>query len=227
MPAEPETRKVYALLVNRVYFHSQQYTLSSLSVNSTRAMVCEQLAIKILRQLFEEDTSENGVFRLSILLASSFSPFQGAPRWAVPEHILSDQGQGSDRKMATSALEMAIVSEAKRFIRAVPTQKVILNIWTGRIVYSSSSFRYLIKDQYKRRPIMKYDVKTAPLLDHYRLRVPRIRAALEWSHFAVLFVAYLVVLRTMQHHSMNGYEIFWVIYGFGFTLDKCKVLECL
>lgn len=104
---------------------------------------------------------------------------------------------------------MAIVSEAKRFIRAVPTQKVIMDIWRGKIVYSSMSFRYLIKDQYKRRPIMKYDVRTAPLLDHYRLRVPRIRAALEWTHFAILFLSYLVVIKTMQKHTMNGYEIFW------------------
>jgi len=184
-------------------------------------MVCEILAIKILRQLFEDDTSENGVFRLCILLATSFSPFQGAPKWALPEYITHDSTSSDNRKASMSALELAIVCEAKRFIRAVPTQKVITSIWTGRIVYSSVSLRYLIKDQYKKRPIMKYDYKNAPLLDHYRLRVPRIRAALEWSHFAVLFVAYLVILRTMQPHRMNAYEIFWIIYGFGFVLDKC------
>lgn len=181
-------------------------------------MVCELLATKIVRQLYEEDTSENGVFRLAILLASAFSPFQGAPHWAVPEDIVENS---SGRKMATSALELAIVSEAKRFIRAVPTQRVINNIWIGKIVYSTTGFRYLIKDQYKRRPIMKYDLKAAPLLDHYRLRVPRIRAALEWLHFFILFLAYLAVLRTMQPHDMNGWEIFWIIYAFGFSLDKC------
>lgn len=202
---------VYALLLNRVYFDSQQYTLSSLSVNNTRAMLCEILAIKVLRALYEEDTSENGVFRLAILLASTFSPFQGAPEWAIPENIVFNGGatQENDRKISTSALELAIVSEAKRFIRAVPTQKVIMDIWRGKIVYSSNSFRYLIKDQYKRRPIMKYNVRNGPTLDHYRLRVPRIRAALEWLHFFILFVSYLVVLRTMQKHTMNGYEIFW------------------
>jgi hypothetical protein len=176
-------------------------------------MLCEILAVKVLRALYEEDTSENGVFRLAILLASTFSPFQGAPEWAIPENITVNAGKGglqeNDRKISTSALELAIVSEAKRFIRAVPTQKVIMDIWRGKIVYSSVSFRYLIKDQYKRRPIMKYNVRNAPLLDHYRLRVPRIRAALEWTHFFILFVSYLVVLRTMQKHTMNGYEIFW------------------
>lgn len=191
-------------------------------------MVCELLAVKLVRQLYEEDQSEDGVFRLAILLATVFSPFQGAPKWAIPEGVDSEcdttsrlQGQGN-RKISTSALELAIVSEAKRFIRAVPTQRVITDIWLGRIVYSSSSLRYLIKDQYKKRPIMKYDWKNAPLLDHYRLRVPRIRAALEWLHFAILFASYLTVIRTMKKHAMNGYEIFWVIYAFGFALDKCE-----
>lgn len=189
-------------------------------------MVCEILAIKILRALYEEDTSENGVFRLAILLATSFSPFQGAPDWALPEdldpkHVGSaTEAAMNDRKISSSALELAIVSEAKRFIRAVPTQRVILDIWRGKIVYSSMSFRYIIKDQYKRRPIMKYNPRNAPLLDHYRLRVPRIRAALEWLHFASLFASYLVVLKKMNKHHMNGYEIFWVVYGFGFALDK-------
>lgn len=226
---------VYALLLNRVYFNSQQYTLSSLSVNHTRGNCCELLAIKILRQLYDEDTSQAGVFRLAMILASAFDPFQGAPRWAIPSGVIplnagkrsggADTAAGAasaERRMSGSALELAIVSEAKRFIRAVPAQRVIMDIWRGKIVYSSSSFRYLIKDQYKRRPIMKYDAKNSPLLDHYRLRVPRIRSALEWVHFAVLFVSYLVVLRTMQPHRMNGYEIFWVLYGFGFALDKCE-----
>ena len=242
---------VYALFINRVYFASQTYTLSSLSVNNTRAMVCEILAIKILRALYEADPSEDGIFKLATILASSWSPFQGAPEWCIPSDLRAHAAPGisagigmsaaaaafpygerltgahalaleSDhRKIASSALELAIVSESKRFIRAVPTQKVILAIWRGKIVYSSMSFRYLIKDVYKKRQIMKYDVENAPLLDHYRLRVPRIRAALEWLHFAILFTAYLAVLRTMQKHRMNGYEIFWVVYGFGFALDKC------
>lgn len=220
---------VFALLLNRVHFSSQQYTLSSLSVNNTRAMVCEILAVKILRALYDDDTSENGIFRLCILLATSFSPLQGAPAWAVPDQFRQSQhttptkgsqANNQDRRLAISALELAIVSESKRFIRAIPTQKVIMSIWTGKIVYSSQSLRYLIKDQYKKRPIMKYDVKTAPFLDHYRLRVPRIRSALEWLHFAVLFVAYLAVLRNMRPHRMTGWEIFWIVYGFGFALDK-------
>lgn len=189
-------------------------------------MCCELLAIKLLRQLYEEDQSNDGVFRLAILLASVFSPFQGAPKWAIPEGLEDDGSKDFDpdasRRVSTSALELAIVSEAKRFIRAVPTQKVITDIWQGRIVYSATSVRYLIRDQYKKRPIMKYDWKNAPWLDHYRLRVPRIRAALEWLHFAILFISYLAVIRTMKEHTMNGYEIFWVIYGFGFALDKCE-----
>ncbi len=44
------------------------------------------------------------------------------------------------------------------------------------------------------KAISLYDVRKAPLLDHYRLRVPRYRMVLEFFSFIVVFALAMVVL---------------------------------
>lgn len=55
----------------------------------------------------------------------------------------------------------------------------ILGINGGQIVYSPTSFLDIIPDHYKRKEISLYNPAEAPLLDHYRLKVPVYRHALE------------------------------------------------
>lgn len=86
---------------------------------------------------------------------------------------------------------------------ARPFLQVINGIWTGRVIYQAASVHAIIADvcshyfpalrigrshtscsprphqNYKTKPIGLYNPHKAPLLDHYRLRVPRVRAVLE------------------------------------------------
>jgi hypothetical protein len=56
-----------------------------------------------------------------------------------------------------NAIEMAIISDAKLFVKSPPCQKVIDAIWSGKIVYTAESSRSLLRDAYKRSPIHYYD----------------------------------------------------------------------
>lgn len=70
----------------------------------------------------------------------------------------------------TSAFdEIAISSEAKRFIASPLVQTCITDIHTGRVVFSAPATRSsLLADNYKQRHVQVYDVHNTPWLDHYR-----------------------------------------------------------
>jgi hypothetical protein len=52
-------------------------------------------------------------------------------------------------------------------------------IYTGKIIYAATSYFDILPDHYKRKQITLYNPREAPILDHYRLKVPRVRQALE------------------------------------------------
>ena len=90
--------------------------------------------------------------------------------------------------------QLAIIGNAARFINSPPVQRVVDAIWSGEIIYSPQSFIDLLPDHYRRKPITLYDPTAAPILDHHRLMVPKIRLALEFVHFVILFASYLAVV---------------------------------
>lgn len=103
------------------------------SVNATRAALCETLATNVLRRWADDPIDEDGsddekLLELAGLLARNFNVFSGAPKSVtakdIPAAIGSDWSKG-----ATSALELAIVCEAKLFLRSQPCQDVIAAIW--------------------------------------------------------------------------------------------------
>ena len=89
---------------------------------------------------------------------------------------------------------MAIATEAKRFLSSPLVQKVVNDIYRGRIVFSMTSHNSVLADNYKPRAIEIYDVHRAPFLDHYRLRVPRYGAILEFFNFAALLSLFVLAL---------------------------------
>lgn len=99
-------------------------------------------------------------------------------------------------------------------------------IWAGKIVYSSTAIFDILSDRYKRRPVSLYNPRNAPLLNHYRLGVPRNRAALEYFHYGILIASYVATMQTRELNRMNAYEVWFNIFTLGFALDKMgSVLE--
>jgi len=153
---------VFCFLLNRVYFIRDQ-NFSTASLNKSRATLCEILATRTIRQW-------DNLIELSNILITSWPVFSGCSNEVLAKgRELKDEFDELER--VGNAMEMAVISDAKIFVKSAPCQKVISAIWSGTIVYTAESAHSLIRDSYKRTPIHYYDPRKAPLLDHYRLVV--------------------------------------------------------
>ncbi|KAK3330824.1 hypothetical protein B0H66DRAFT_612716 [Apodospora peruviana] len=210
---------VYCLLVNRVQFlEDQSHLHNRQNVNFSRATLCELIATRILRRFNEDNEGPEGLLVLAHILVAGFEPFQNAP----PEI----RREVADWHQTLPALEIAILSESKLFLSSTACQKVIDGIYEGRIIYTPSSFLDLIPDRYKLKPIALYDPKEAPLLNQYRLIVPRTRNILEILQFVILLGLYVAFMAERDPSVVSSLEICFTIYGFGWVLDQfATILE--
>lgn len=223
---------VYVLLLCRLQFvRERDSALASSSLNETRAHLCELLAIKLLRhQAAVAKGAGQGLLAMARALVGGFHAFQGASE-EVLERIRQREGYGSrvaaEGMGRTNALELAILGKARMFIKSQATQRVIGAIFDGRITYSSSSFIDILGDKWKSKQIELYDVHKTPLLDHYRLRVPKYRSMIELGNFLVLFASFILVI--VDRHSryehipvsrLSAIEIWFFIYSIGYSVDK-------
>ncbi|WVW79597.1 hypothetical protein I302_101566 [Kwoniella bestiolae CBS 10118] len=208
---------VFCLLLNKIQFTRDSNQLSISSLSTARANLCEILAIRVLRGWSERSLP------LATVLLTPWALFQGAS-----EEVLERAREEGDDELVTqggTALEMAIISGSKRFIRSPSCQKVIEGIWSGRIIYSALNTHALIADNYKKKPIQMYNPHKAPLLDHYRLKVPRVRSMMEYVNFLVLFTLYVVAIEGLDENRLNGRELAFIIYALAFSLDKLAAIR--
>ncbi|KAK0530747.1 hypothetical protein OC835_003905 [Tilletia horrida] len=247
---------VYVLLLNKLQFgNDADKDLAYQQVNTTRAMLCELLAIKMLRTF-----SRDGI-ELVTALTAPFSPFAGADEGALMDLFLSNSsgdpssGSGSGSPISTlgrksgflwkhhhrakrfgtssalssqaksSALELAILCRATKFLNSPLARRCVDGIWTGRVVISSHASHAIIEDSYKKRPLSIYDPNKAPVLDHYRLRVPLIRSRLEFLNFLILLVLFLVALQQRGTPTWTIAETVFTIWLAGFTLDEFAQMQ--
>jgi hypothetical protein len=112
---------VYCLLVNRAQFLAEQAHLTNRqNVNYTRAMLCELIAVRILRR-FNEDNEGGGrnLLVLAHILIAGFEPFQNAPA-----EIRDEVGASTAHHRTLPALEVAILSESRIFLASTSCQKM-------------------------------------------------------------------------------------------------------
>ncbi|EMD33909.1 hypothetical protein CERSUDRAFT_107712 [Gelatoporia subvermispora B] len=205
---------VYACFVVRSHFQSEaEDDLAYSGVQLSRASLCEILAMKLL------GTFASNQIRLVSVLTASWNPLAGAPREIVNEvcDAVGDDGYIFEPQCA---LELAIATVSKGFLSSPIVQTVVNDIYAGRVVFSMSSNRSVLADNYKPRPIEIYDCRNAPFLDHYRLRVPRYGAIMEFLNFALLLTTFLLCLSSRDVNYMNGFEIVFVIFALAFALEE-------
>jgi len=193
-------------------------------VNLTRALLCELLSEKILRRYNEHNPGPKGLLKLANILVAGFEPFQNAPEEVLKNSSRAmhwaDQRKGSKHESKLTALEVAIVSEAKSFLASSACQKVVDAIYRGKVVYTPSSFIDIISDHWKRRPISLYDPRRGPLLNQYRLIVPRTRNVIEVCQFVVLLGLYMAVMAQRETRKTTNYtivEAVFDVYGAGWV----------
>ncbi|KAI7169840.1 receptor-activated Ca2+-permeable cation channel, partial [Hortaea werneckii] len=230
---------IYCLLVNRIQFlREQSYQAHHQTVNITRANVCELIASRVLRRFDEDHEGREGLLKVANVLVAGFEPFQGAPRQVLqdtrnPLHwsVRWKLARPEYNNMLT-ALEVAIVSEAKSFLASSACQRIVDNVYRGRIIYTPTSFIDILPDHYKNRGISLYDPRKAPLLNQYRLIVPRTRNWIEVGQFMLLLLLYILTMINKadtigpSHLAFSIYELAFVTYAFGWTLDEiASILE--
>ncbi|KDQ26658.1 hypothetical protein PLEOSDRAFT_1077531 [Pleurotus ostreatus PC15] len=207
---------VFCFLLNRVHFVRDR-NLATATLSKSRATLCEILAIRIMRE------NANDMLRLTMTATTSWSVYSGAE----PDLIERAKAERSDdlEERVGNAIEMAIISKAKRFIKSSSCQKVIDGIWSGKCVYQAQSSHSILSDTYKRTPIHFYDPHKAPLLDHYRLKVPAIRSVLEYMNFLGLFILFVIAIEFNERDTINVSEFVFMIYALGFTLEKVAAMQ--
>ncbi|KAL1303277.1 hypothetical protein AAFC00_006685 [Neodothiora populina] len=232
---------VYCLLVNRVQFMREQaFQAHHQTVNVTRANLCEIIASRILRRFDEDHEGRDGLLLLANILVAGFEPFQGAPaevieevrpsfHWTLADHF-SRRRSGKERLL--TALEVAIISESKSFLAASACQKIVDAVYKGRIIYTPTTFIDILPDRYKNRGISLYDPRRAPILNQYRLIVPRNRNVLEICQFLVLFLLYILTMTNKahdvgpEHLTFTTPELIFCVYSAGWVLDElASILE--
>ncbi|KAK0120400.1 hypothetical protein ONS96_010615 [Cadophora gregata f. sp. sojae] len=123
---------LYALMANCLQFQKEsQANPGNAGTSRTRAMVCELIAIKLLK---EYNTRE-----LIDALSYDFFPLQGL---ATPVSITSGPNGGPKPRPAAariSTLEVAIRASAKRFLAHPLVIQQLEAIWAGTIVFHSAA----------------------------------------------------------------------------------------
>jgi len=235
---------VYCLMANCLQFEKESHLYpGNASTNTTRAKVCELLAIKLLR---EYSTRE-----LIDALCYEFWPLQGCPGSQTPLSF-SGGSRSMNVDLRSSTLEIAIRASAKHFLSHPLVMQQIEAIWSGAITFHPSlrelqlqsspsggqSRRQstvrtpLLADQPPKEDFIRlrtldpthrsavlYDPRTASPFKLSRLRVPRYRRLFSTGSLVVLICLYLAVLG-QRSSKITGLELLFWFWSAGFMLDE-------
>jgi hypothetical protein len=211
------------------FIREQSFVSHHQTVNLTRALLCELVAEKVLRRYNENNPGPRGLLKLANILVAGFEPFQGAPDEVCEQSLhamhWARQRRGGRIESKLTALELAIISASKSFLASSACQKVVDAIFRGKLVYTPNSFIDIIPDHWKKRPISLYDPRRAPLLNQYRLIVPRTRNLIEVCQFVILLALYIVVMAGRASRGTTDYTIIEAVFDVYCAGWVCKRLR--
>jgi hypothetical protein len=237
---------LYALMANCLQFAKEgQLYPGNAGTSSTRAKVCELLAVKLLK---EYSTRE-----LIDALSYDFYPLQGMPGNMTP---MISGSRVKPSAVRTSTLEVAIRASAKHFLAHPLVVQQLEAIWNGAIVFyaSADSLHRRVsgpvaadrprsrRQSDHRTPLLPtkpakeeqsrlqlaipgrriatlYDPRHASLFKLSRLRVPRYRQFLSTCSLAILIGLFLAVLIERSKRITTLELVFW-FWSAGFMLDE-------
>ncbi|KAK3353021.1 hypothetical protein B0T25DRAFT_478976 [Lasiosphaeria hispida] len=231
---------LYALMANCLQFQKEgQMYPGNAGTSSTRAKVCELLAIKLLKEYATRELID--------ALSYDFYPLQGIPGSQTPPKPAT---------LRTSTLEVAIRASAKHFLAHPLVVQQLEAIWNGAISFYSAADQLHRQDSVSsaagrnqsrhqsdartpllgsqqakeeqirslasapgRRSVALYDPRNASLFKLSRLRVPRYRQILSTCSLAILICLFLAVLVDRSHKITTLELVFW-FWSSGFMLDE-------
>ena len=240
---------LYCLMANCLQFgkEGQMYPANA-GVSSTRAKVCELLALKLLKEYTTRELID--------VLSYDFYPLQGLPGMDATAESKRPDSRARNRTLAsrTSTLEVAIRASAKRFLAHPLVVQHLEAIWNGAVSFysaadslhreipSTPSFNSAARSHAKadartpllgsqssrddtgnapagRRTVTLYDPRQASPFKLSRLRVPRYRFFLSTLSLGILIGLFLAVLTRRSSRITTLELVFW-FWSAGFMLDE-------
>ncbi|TRX93079.1 hypothetical protein FHL15_005947 [Xylaria flabelliformis] len=241
---------IYALMANCLQFGKEgQLYPGNAGVSTTRAKVCELLALKLLKEYTTRELID--------ALSYDFDPLQGSVRTPPTPKGKAPESRGRAQFARSSTLEVAIRASAKHFVSHPLVVQQLEAIWSGAITFYSSHDnlhrpqegepgattsdhrsnadartpllgRQFLKEQTSqlpvheipvRRTVALYDPRNASPLKLSRLRVPRYRYFLSTLSLFVMICLFLAVL--IQRSSLiTSLELVFWFWSAGFMLDE-------
>lgn len=221
------------------HFSALEETSDEPGVNQARGFACEFVAWQFLNSLTDRDVIDFLLLELPPASSPVVDPSDVISRSQHDDHSSAQSyerdpllsvangdyfGTRSDdaanprfgslrsRCENLSALEIAAVGGAKKFLSQRPVQKVINGLWRGDIVFWETLSVNSIK-----RP-RKYNRKQADPFS--RLRVPRYLKIFETLFFAVFLVLYYAVSVRREKYGVTLPEILLYLWIASFAYDE-------
>ncbi|KAF2451365.1 hypothetical protein P171DRAFT_515399 [Karstenula rhodostoma CBS 690.94] len=230
---------VHALLALKAHFAALEESSDEPGVNETRGYACEYVAWQFLTNLTERDTID---FLLHEIQPSAPTRDRDSDIEREQEHgttpvtessalldngrtssyfgtdgVHGDMSSGQSDEFAAqfenlSALEIAAVSDSKKFLRQRPVQKIINGLWKGDIVFWDTLGVNSVKEPkfYNRR-------RADPFC---RLRVPRYLKIFETLYSATFLILYYIVLTHRSFSNVTPAEALLYVWIAGFAYDE-------
>ncbi|KAK2872043.1 hypothetical protein FQN49_002604 [Arthroderma sp. PD_2] len=223
---------LYALMVNCLQFDKEATSNPGISgASRTRVMVCELLAIKLLK--------EYSMRSLIDALSYDFHPLQGQaskPSTGTsngPSWNNNQRSRNLLKDVRISCLEIAIRAQAKRFLAHPLVVQQLEALWAGTIVFYSAA------DSLHRQPAWdlpsqhpdygsfnvsgtrpyRKDAAGASNIAVSRRYVPRYRQLLSTLSYAILLCLFLTLLQK-RPLDLTGLEMLFWFWSAGFMLDE-------
>ncbi|KAK9239902.1 hypothetical protein V1525DRAFT_397089 [Lipomyces kononenkoae] len=231
---------IAALLAARIDFSVQE---DDRAVHEARAYTAELVALRYAGHLPEPELIQYLTYeipRKSSLTSGTGTPLQSTSYTTLPvtettslldDHAASIANTASadidierqadesapyvtESAMGLSALELAILGNAKKFLISRSVESVVSSIWEGRIVFWDS-----ISVQSKKKASF-YNPRR-PGNDWYsRLRVPKYRMFFMMLNYAVLLALYYAVLTERNVTRFTALEIALDVWFAGFVYEE-------
>ncbi|KAF2103355.1 hypothetical protein NA57DRAFT_27077, partial [Rhizodiscina lignyota] len=231
---------LYALIANALQFQKEgQLNPGTVGISKTRAMICELLAMRLLKEFT--------IRELIDALSYDFDPLRGMHRnsGTVTPGGIRLRTQASAR---ISTIEVAIRGQSKRFLAHPLVVQQLEAIWAGNIVFHSAA-DYLHRPpsrqppflgqsygtinsstvkqnegeimygQHLRRTATLYDPAESSLFKLSRLRVPRYRQLFSTCSFAIMLGLFLAVL-IQRSQEITALEVVFWFWSAGYMLDE-------
>lgn len=223
---------VWALLWTSFEF-SQAAHGEERNVDSSRSLAAQLIAVRVLRSMSSHDVIRSLTLDFdlpasppsddSIEQSSSGTTGESTVREIEmllnggeedPEAGRVEPRQNSSNQATMSALEIAIVAEALKFIAAPIVQGVLQDIWKGNVVLWGDLD---INASTARKKPTIYAWRRTMWVGYARLRVPRYRFAFQVANFSVLLVLFFATLMQPDRDHISVQEIFLDIWFLGFA----------